>query len=58
MNPRTRKIIDNQIWTYLEQLGMDAKNGEARGTLTHSAYWKLRKIAEVAVEISMEVELE
>ena len=58
MNPRTRKIIDNHIWTYLEQLGMDAKNGEARGTLTHSAYWKLMRIAEVATEIRIEVELQ
>jgi hypothetical protein len=57
MNPRTRKIIDNHIWEYLEQLGMDASNRFNENICPEKAYLKLHRIAQIATEIRIEVDL-
>ena len=51
MNPRTRKIIDNQIWEYLETLGSEAGSSTISA---EKAYLKLYRIAQIATEIRIE----
>ena len=53
MNPRTRKIIDNQIWEYLETLGSEA-GGEGGNAVR--AWYKLSQISTVAKKIRNEVD--
>lgn len=53
MNPRTRKIIDNQIWEYLETLGSEAGSSTISA---EKAYLKLYRIAQIATEIRIEVD--
>ena len=52
MNPKTKKMMDNKIWEYLEILGCEAA-GEGRAA--ERAYFKLQHISTVCNDIRLEV---
>jgi len=55
MKSRTRKMMDNKIWEYLEVLGESASLETKNRIVSDNDYYRLRKIIEIAERICLEV---